>query len=128
MLSDIFSIIKNIIPDKGKAAELEAQVQKSYDKALTEGVKADRDIRLAEMQSDAILQRTWRPISALIVFTAIFVRYPLYHLLLLAVNWFELPLYLPELEDLPRDFYMMATAFISVYAYGRSQEKRFKNL
>ena len=126
MLSDIFSIIKSVIPDKGKAQELEAQIQKSYDAALTAGVKADKEIRLAEMNSDAVLQRSWRPIAALIVFSAIFVRFPLYHALLLIVNWFDLPIYLPMLEDLPRDFYMMATAFISIYAYGRTQEKRLK--
>lgn len=126
MLSDVFSIIKGIIPDKNKARDLEAQIQKSFDDALTEGVKADKEIRLAEMQSDAILQRTWRPLAALIVFSAIFVRFPLYHCLLLIVNWYDLDIYLPQLEDLPRDFYMMATAFISIYAYGRTQEKRMK--
>jgi hypothetical protein len=93
---------------------------------LKSAVEADRDIRLAEMQSDSWLQRSWRPIAALIVFMAIFVRFPLYHLLQLIVNYLNLDIYLPILEDLPQDFYLMATAFISIYAYGRTQEKRFR--
>jgi len=126
MLSDIFAIIRKVVPDSDAGAKLEAQIQESYDKALIEGVKADKEIRLAEMSSSNWLQSRWRPIAALIVFGALFVRFPLYHTLLLAVNWFDLPIYLPDLEDLPRDFYLLATAFVSIYAYGRSQEKRFK--
>jgi hypothetical protein len=126
MLDDIFKLITKVVPDTNEALRLQADIQKSYDDALVEGVKADKEIKLAEMQSDAWLQRSWRPISALIVFGALFVRFPLYHLALLINNWFELNLYLPELEDLPSDFYLLATAFVSIYAYGRTQEKRFR--
>jgi hypothetical protein len=126
MLSDILSIISKVVPNPSKAAQLKADIETSYNKALEEGIKANKEIILAESSSDSWLQRSWRPISALIVFTAIFVRFPLYHFLRMMVGWFDLPIYLPELEDLPQDFYMMATAFISIYAYGRTQEKRFK--
>jgi hypothetical protein len=126
MLDELFKIIGKVIPDKGEEARLKAKIQQSYDNALTEGVKADKEIRLAEMKSDSFLQSRWRPIAALVVFLAIFVRFPLYYFMKLMVGWFDLNVWLPELEDLPQDFYMMATAFISIYAYGRSQEKRFK--
>jgi len=126
MLSDIFKIIGKVIPDKNEAEKMKRDIQVSYDKALSDGVQANKEIVLAEMKSDSILQRSWRPIAALIVFLAIFVRYPLYHALLISVNYFKLDIYLPQLEDLPQDFYMMATAFISIYAFGRTQEKRFK--
>lgn len=126
MISDILEMVNKFVPDKNQAAKFKADIEMSYNKALEAGVKADKDIRLAEMGSDSWLQRSWRPLAALIVFSAIFIRYPLYHLALLSINYFELDLYLPMLEDLPQDFYMMATAFISIYAYGRSQEKRFR--
>ena len=126
MISDIIKIIGEVIPDKDKAKELEAKVQESYNNALIKGVEADREIKLAEMQSDSWLQKSWRPIAALIVFLTLFVRYPLYHLMLLYVNYTESNIYLPELEMLPEDFYLMATAFISIYAFGRTQEKRFR--
>lgn len=126
MLSDIFEIINKVVPNTNHAAKLKADIKLSYDKALTQGVKANKDIVLAEMSSDSWLQRSWRPIAALIVFIAIFVRFPLYHLLKLLVGWYDLNVYLPELEDLPSDFYLMATAFISIYAHGRSVEKRFR--
>lgn len=126
MLSDIFKLITKVVPDTNAAKKMQRDIQVSYDKALIEGVKADKEIRLAEMSSDSWLQSRWRPIAALIVFTALFVRFPLYHLLLLSVGYFDLPIYLPELEDLPSDFYLMATAFISIYAHGRSIEKRHR--
>jgi hypothetical protein len=126
MLDDIFKLITKVIPDTNQAAKLKADIKLSYDKALTEGVKANKEIVLAEMSSDSWLQRSWRPIAALIVFIAIFIRFPLYHLLKLIVGWYDLKVYLPELEDLPSDFYLLATAFVSIYAHGRSVEKRFR--
>lgn len=126
MLSDIFKLITKVVPDTNASEKMKRDIQVSYDKALTEGVKAHREIVLAEMQSDSWLQRSWRPIAALTVFSAIFVRFPLYHLLRLIVGYFNLNIYLPELEDLPSDFYLMATAFISIYAHGRSVEKRVR--
>jgi|TARA_R110000851_G_C13064148_1_gene564245 hypothetical protein len=126
MLDEIFKLISKVIPDTAKAKELEAQIKISYDNALSEGVKANKEIVLAEIQSDSWLQRSWRPIAALIVFGAIFVRFPLYHLLRLIVSMYELNIYLPELEELSSDFYLMATAFISIYAHGRSVEKRLR--
>jgi len=126
MLDDIFKLITKVVPDSNAALKLQADIQTSYDTALTAGVEADKDIRLAELQSDSWLQKSWRPISALIVFGALFVRFPLYHLALLADNCFELNIYLPELEPLPADFYFLATAFVSIYAFGRTQEKRFR--
>jgi len=126
VISEILSTVNKFIPDKNQAEKFKAEVEKAYNDALKSAVEADRDIRLAEMQSDSWLQRSWRPIAALILFMAIFVRFPLYHLLQLIVNYLNLDIYLPILEDLPQDFYLMATAFISIYAYGRTQEKRFR--
>jgi len=126
MLSDIFDIIKKVVPDQGQADKLKADIQLSYDKALTSGIEANKAIVLAEIQSDSWLQRSWRPIAALIVFIAIFVRFPLYHLSKLIVAYYDLNIYLPELADLPSDFYLMATAFISIYTHGRSIEKRMR--
>ena len=61
MLDDIFKLITKVVPDTNEALRLQADIQKSYDDALVEGVKADKEIKLAEMQSDAWLQRSWRP-------------------------------------------------------------------
>lgn len=126
MISDIFKLITKVVPDTNEANKIKAKIEESYNNALTEGVNADKEIRKMEMQSGSLLQRSWRPIAALIVFLALFVRFPLYHSLRLLVGWYDLNIYLPELEELPRDFYMMATAFISIYAFGRTQEKRIK--
>lgn len=126
MIDEILKLINKAVPDSSEAAKLEAQIETAYNKALEEATKADKELRLAEMQSDSWLQRSWRPIAALIVFSALFVRFPLYHLLILSVNYFNLNIYLPELEGLPQDFYMMATAFISIYAFGRSKEKQLR--
>lgn len=126
MLTEIVSIINKFIPDKSKADEMASQVEKAYTESLNKAVEADLELRLAEIKSDAWLQSRWRPLSALIVFSALLIRFPLYHLLLLIVGLFNMNVYLPELEPLPMEFYGMATAFISIYAYGRSVEKRYR--
>lgn len=126
MLSDIFKLITKVVPDSSAAEKMKRDIALSYDKALSEGVKANKEVVLAEMQSDSWLQRSWRPIAALVVFGAIFVRFPLYHLSRLIISWYDLNIYIPELEELPSDFYLMATAFISIYAHGRSLEKRMR--
>ena len=126
MIGNILELITKFIPDTDKAKELETQLNKEFEKTLRSAVEADKEIRLAEMKSDNWLQSRWRPIAALIVFFTFFVRFPLYFILQLIVNIFEINVYIPILEDLPADFYLIGTAFVSIYAYGRSQEKRFK--
>lgn len=126
MLDDIFKLITKVIPDTNEAAKLKRDIQVSYDKALTAGVQANKEIILAEIQSDSWLQRSWRPIAALIVFIALAVRFPIYHMSKLIVSYYDLNVYIPELEDLPSDFYLLAAAFVSIYAHGRSIEKRLR--
>ena len=123
MIGDLINIVGKFIPDGDKAKELEAQIQQAHNDALNQAVKSDTQIRLAEMKSKGI-SSIWRPIAALIVFSIFFIRFALYHLLLLIVGMFNLPVFLPLLEPLPLEFYGLAASFISIYTFGRSMEKR----
>lgn len=125
MISDLFGIINKIVPNKAKAAELEATVQKAHQDALNAAVKADAEVRLAELKSSGI-RAIWRPMAAIMTFLCLFLYWFIYPLCLIIVGLFNLNIYLPELPILPLEFYGLATAFTSIYAYGRSLEKRSK--
>lgn len=123
MISDLIGIVGKFIPDHDKAKELEAKIQEAHNKALTAAVESDKEIQLAEMKSGG-LRSAWRPMAAIMVFMCLFLYWFVYPLSLMIIGWFDLPIYMPELPELPLEFYGLATAFISIYAYGRSLEKR----
>lgn len=123
MIDGLLNIVDKFIPNKDKAAELEAKIQEAHSKALTKAVEADKDIKLAELKKGGIAA-VWRPLAAISVFATL----ALHHLVLpsckIAVNLFNLNVYLPQLEPLPIEYYGLAISFVSIYAYGRSLEKR----
>lgn len=125
MISDLIGIVSKFIPDKSTAAVLEAEIQKAHSDALKQAVEADKEIKLAELHAGGIAA-LWRPIAALMIFLCLFLYWFIYPLLLICVGWFNMDVYLPQLPDLPTDFYTLSMAFISIYAYGRSLEKRGK--
>ena len=122
MIGDILDIVNKFIPDKDAQIKARAELESQYQKTLKEAVSSDKEIRLAEMNSSG-LSKHWRPLSALIVFFTLFVRFPLYWVAHMTISFMGLNVYLPELEALPIEFYGMATAFISIYAFGRNNEK-----
>ena len=123
MIGGLLSLVSKFIPDGSKAAELEAKIQEAHSQTLSKAVEADTRVRLAEMQSTG-LQSKWRPLAAIMTYLCIFLYWFFYPLCLIIIGLFDLNIYLPELPHLPLEFYGLATAFISIYAYGRSLEKR----
>ena len=123
MIGNLLGIVNKFIPDGNTAKKLEAEIQKAHNDAMNKAIEADTQVRLAEMKSKGI-QSIWRPLAALIVFSIFFVRFCVYHLLLLIVGFFDLPVYLPQLENLPGDFYFLAASFVSLYTVGRTIDKR----
>lgn len=123
MISELLGLVNKFVPNKGKAKELEAKIQEAHSKALTMAVAADKDIKLAELKKGGIAS-IWRPISAMSVFATIFLHWFIFPLMRATIVVFDLNVYLPQLESLPLEFYGLATAFVSIYAYGRSLEKR----
>ena len=125
MISDLLELITKVVPNANKAKELEAKIAEAHSKALTSAVEADAKIQLEEAKSDG-LRAIWRPLSAIMTYSIIFLYWFIYPVLQLVIACADLDIYLPQLESLPIEFYGLATAFISIYAYGRSLEKRIK--
>lgn len=123
MFTEALSIINKFIPDKSKAKKLEAEIQKAHQEVLSTAVKADTQVRLAELKSKGIAS-VWRPIAALTIFSCIFLYWFIYPLMRIMVAMFDWDIYLPQLQDLPTDFYLLAGSFVTVYAYSRGLEKR----
>jgi hypothetical protein len=123
MLGEALSIINKFIPDKGKANKLKAEVEIVFQNTLSDAVKADTRVRLAELKSTG-LSSIWRPLAAIMTFSCLFLYWFIYPSLQIMVALFDLNIYLPELRDLPIEFYGLSGIFVSIYAYGRSMEKR----
>lgn len=123
MISDLLGIVNKFIPDGNKAKALEAKIQEAHNNALNVAVKADKEIRLAELRSGG-LASMWRPLTAIMTYSIIFFHWLIYPMVKVIIGLCDLNVYYPELKPLPVEFYGLATAFISIYAYGRSMEKR----
>ena len=90
-------------------------------------IEADKDIRLAELRTGGIASK-WRPIAATSIFATLFLHWvivPIVHLVIVIGDY---NVYMPQLEPLPIEYYGLALAFVSIYAYGRSREKEAFNL
>ncbi len=123
MISDLLSIISKVIPNKGKANELQAKIAIAHEDALSAAVKAEAGVRIAELKAGGLAAK-WRPLSALMTYLIVFLYWFIYPVIQLIVAIGDYNIYLPQFEPLPLEFYGLATAFISIYAYGRSLEKR----
>lgn len=120
---DILGLVTKFIPDINQAKKLEAKIKEAHNKALTSAIEADKEIRLAELRNGGLASK-WRPMAAIMTYMCIFLYWFIYPALMIMINLFDLNIYLPLLPELPLEFYGLAIAFISIYAYGRSLEKR----
>ena len=120
---DIIGLISKFIPDTKAAKKLEAQIKTAHSKALTAAVEADKEVRLEELRVGGFAA-LWRPTAAIMTYMCIFLYNFIYPALFIIRGVFDLDFILPELPELPLEFYGLAIAFISIYAHGRSMEKR----
>ena len=120
---EILGLINKFIPDASKAKELEASIKGSYEKTFQKALESETQIRLVEMKQKGIVSK-WRPLAAIAIFLCLFLYWFIYPLTMIIIGLFDLNVYLPQLPELPIEFYGLATAFVSIYAFGRSIEKR----
>ena len=123
MIDGLVGLISKFVPNKDLAKKLEAKVQNAHTAALSKAVEADKDVKIAELKAGGIAAK-WRPIGALSIFGTLFLHWFIYPLCRIIVGLFNLNVYLPQLESLPLEYYGLALAFVSIYAHGRSMEKR----
>lgn len=119
----VLDIINKFIPDVDEAKRLSAQVEIAHQKAINAAVDADKQVRLAELRKGGIAS-IWRPLAALMIFFCLFLYWGIYPTLQIFIGLFNLNIYLPELTPLPENFYFLGSLFITIYAAGRSLEKR----
>ena len=127
VLDSILSLANKFIPDTNAQEKLKAEVAKQYESSLQKAIDADKDIRLAEIRQGG-LASVWRPIAALSVFGTLFLHWFIFPLTSLIIVVFDLNAITPITEPLPLEYYGLAAAFVSIYAYGRSQEKAALNI
>ncbi len=125
MIGDLLSLISKVVPNKGKAKELEAKIAIAHNDALQGAVKADVEVRIAELKSGG-LAAVWRPLAAIMTYLCVFLYWFIYPLVQIIISIGNFDVYLPQLEPMPLEFYGLSTAFVSIYAFGRSLEKRSK--
>lgn len=123
MLDNLFGLVNKFVPDTDKAKELEAKIRTAQEAALKQAVESDKEVRLAELRKGGIASK-WRPLAALSIFATLFLHWFIYPLCRMVITGLDLNAILPQLEPLPTEFYGLAAAFVSIYAYGRSMEKR----
>jgi hypothetical protein len=123
MIDNLFGLVNKFVPDADKAKELEAQIKTAQEEALKQAVAADKEVRLAELRKGGIAA-AWRPLAALSLFTTITFHWLIIPLARVIITVGNFNAYMPQLEPLPMEFYGLAGAFVSIYAYGRSMEKR----
>lgn len=127
IIDTILGITSKFIPDTDAQNKLKVELKSKMEDTFKEAVKADKEIQLAEMRSGG-LRSKWRPLAALSVFLTLFLHWfilPLAHFIIVAFN---INVYVPMLDPLPIEYYGLAMAFISIYAYGRSREKEASNI
>lgn len=127
VLDSILNIAGKFVPDTNQQAKLRAEVQKAYEDGLKKAVEADKEIRIAEMRSGGIAA-LWRPVAALSVFATLFLHWFIVPATNLVIVVMDLDAMTPILEPLPMEYYGLAAAFVSIYAYGRSREKAALNI
>lgn len=109
--------VDNLIPDKAKAAELQAAITTELIKSGNTELQGAVDIIKAEAQGESWLQRNWRPILMLTIVLIIANNY-LIKPYITALFGVELPLL-----ELPNRLWDLMTLGVGGYVTGRSLEK-----
>lgn len=109
--------VDNLIPDKAKAAELQAAITTELIKSGNTELQGAVDIIKAEAQGESWLQRNWRPILMLTIVLIIANNY-LIKPYITALFGVELPLL-----ELPTRLWDLMTLGVGGYVTGRSLEK-----
>lgn len=116
ILPALQSIIDKVIPDKVKAAEINAQIATLLLSQSNAELEQRVKVIIAEAQGQSWLQRNWRPLLMLVIVAIVFNNYVLFPYLVL----FGVPA--TQLE-LPVDLWDLMKLGVGGYVVGRSAEK-----
>ncbi len=117
----IFKIVDKLIPDPDLRLRLKAEIEQAANDARNNIVTAQKDIILAEFQTDSFLTRMWRPC---LMFLAMFIL-ALYGIILPSINLLlDTPVvFVPLWKDVPAGIWELLKWGVGGYIGGRSLEK-----
>ncbi len=117
----IFKIVDKLIPDPNLRLKLKAEIEQAAKAAQADLVKAQKDVILAEFQTDSFLTRMWRPC---LMFLAMFIL-ALYGIILPSINLLlDTPVaFVPLWNDVPAGIWELLKWGVGGYIGGRSLEK-----
>ena len=116
ILPTLQSIIDKAIPDKAKAAEINAQIAALLLNQSNQELEQRVKVIIAEAQGQSWLQRNWRPLLMLVIVFIVFNNYVLAsYLPLMGIPVVQL--------ELPVDLWDLMKLGVGGYVVGRSAEK-----
>lgn len=127
IIDSILGIAGKFIVDEDAKVKLETELKSKMEGTFKAAVDSDKEIKLAELRAGGIVSK-WRPIAAISIFATLFLHWfilPLVHVIIVVGDF---NVYFPQLESLPLEYYGLALAFVSIYAYGRSREKEAERM
>ena len=115
LVTPVTDIIKEVVPDKDLAKNLQHDIQKTLLENVTELLEAQRSIIIAEIQSENWLAQSWRPIVMLVLAGCVL------------AHWLG---FTPEnlTSDETSDLFDVVKIGLGGYVVGRSAEKVTKAL
>jgi len=112
----VTDLVGQFVEDKDKANELETAIKNKLIGLEQEMVKAQRDVIVAEANSQSWMARNWRPIMML---TFVFIVFNNYILLPYVTLFGGTPVELP----IPESLWALLKIGVGGYIFGRSGEK-----
>lgn len=123
VLEGVIGLVDQSIEDKDKANELKAQLEHVFRNAdltkFTEQIRAQRDIIVAEAQSDSWLARNWRP-GIMAIFGVIIANNYILN------PWLNVMFDINVVMDIPPQMWQLLKIGLGGYVVGRSAEKGLK--
>lgn len=123
VLEGVIGLVDQAVEDKDKANELKAQLEHVFKNAdltkFVEQIRAQKDIIVAEAQSESWLARNWRPGIMALFGIIIFNNYILN-------PWISLMFDVNVVMEIPPQMWQLLKIGLGGYVIGRSTEKAVK--
>lgn len=123
VLEGVIGLVDQAVEDKDEANKLKAQLEQIFKNAdltkFVEQIRAQKDIIVAEAQSESWLARNWRP-GIMALFGIIIANNYIVH------PWLSLMFDINVVMDIPPQMWQLLKIGLGGYVVGRSTEKAVK--
>lgn len=123
LFTKALDVVDSLVEDKDQANKLKSELNNLFINVdmqkFTEQIRAQKDIIVAEAQSESVLARNWRPIIMLLFGIIIFNNYILN-------PWLGMIFSVTVMLPIPAEMWSLLKLGLSGYVVGRSVEKGIK--